>query len=59
MQERTKGLVLGSIAGGTAGVLLGGVLAALFWDDVAAAVRKIARRLLKRDEGINFEILLQ
>ena len=59
MQERTKGLILGSIAGGTAGLLVGGTLAALFWDDVTAAVRKVARRILKRDEQINFEILLQ
>ncbi len=50
---------MGSIVGGVSGVVLGGVLAALFWGDVAAAIRKLSRRLLKRDERINFEILLQ
>jgi hypothetical protein len=38
---------------------VGGTLVGLFWDDVAAAIRKLTRRLFKRDEQINFEILLQ
>lgn len=59
MQERSKGFILGSIIGGLSGIFLGGTLAALFWNDVASAIRKLTRRLFKRDEQINFEILLQ
>ena len=59
MQERSKGFILGSVIGGVSGLVVGGTLAGLFWDDVAAALRKLTRRLFKRDEQINFEILLQ
>lgn len=59
MQERAKGFVLGSVVGSLGGLVVGMTLAALFWSDVATALRKLARRLFKRDEQINFEILLQ
>ena len=60
MQERAKGFMLGSVIGGLSGLVVGGTLVGLFWQDVAAAIRKVARRLFKRDaQQINFEILLQ
>ena len=59
MQERSKGFILGSVIGGVSGLVVGGTLVGLFWDDVAAAIRKLTRRLFKHDEQINFEILLQ
>ena len=59
MQERSKGFVLGSVVGSLGGLVVGITLAALFWNDVAAAIRNLTRRLFKRDEQINFEILLQ
>ena len=59
MQERSKGFILGSIIGGVGGLIVGATLAALFWGDVATAVRSLTRRLFKRDEQVNFEILLQ
>jgi uncharacterized membrane protein YciS (DUF1049 family) len=52
--------MLGSVIGGVSGLVVGGTLVGLFWHDVAATIRKLARRLFKRDEQqINFEILLQ
>ena len=59
MQERAKGFVLGSVIGGVSGIVVGGTLVGLFWNDVATAMRKLTRRLFKRDEQVNFEILLQ
>ena len=59
MQERSKSFILGSVVGGVSGLLVGGTLVALFWNDVAAAIRRLVRRVLKRDEQVNFEILLQ
>ena len=59
MRGQSKGLLVGSILGGVGGLVVGVTLAALFWNDVAAAVRKLTRRLAQRDEQINFEILLQ
>jgi len=59
MQGQSKGLIVGSVLGGVSGLVVGGTLAALFWGDVATAVRKLTRRLSQRDERINFEILLQ
>ncbi len=59
MRGQSKGLLVGSILGGVGGLVVGVILAALFWNDVAAAVRKLTRRLAQRDEQINFEILLQ
>ena len=59
MQERAKGFMLGSVVGSLGGLVIGMTLAALFWNDVAAALRKLTRRLFKRDEQVNFEILLQ
>ncbi len=59
MQGQSKGLIVGSVLGGVGGLVVGGTLAALFWGDVATAVRKLTRRLSRRDERINFEILLQ
>ena len=59
MQERAKGFVLGSVIGGVSGIVVGGTLVGLFWNDVATALRKLTRRLFKRDEQVNFEILLQ
>jgi len=56
---QSKGLIVGSALGGGVGLVVGVTLAALFWNDVAAAVRKLTRRLARRDEQINFEILLQ
>ena len=59
MQGQAKGLIVGSVLGGIGGFVVGSTLAALFWNDLAAAVRRLSRRLSKRDEQINFEILLQ
>ena len=59
MQERAKGFMLGSVVGGVSGIVVGGTLVGLFWNDVATAMRKLTRRLFKRDEQVNFEILLQ
>ena len=59
MQERAKGFVLGSVIGGVSGIVVGGTLVGLFWQDVTTAIRKLTRRLFKRDEQVNFEILLQ
>ncbi len=59
VRERVKGFILGSVLGSIAGLVVGGTLAALFWGDVAAMIRKVTRRLAKRDEQVNFEILLQ
>ncbi len=59
MRGQSKGLLVGSILGGVGGLVVGVTLAALFWNDVAAAIRKLTRRLAQRDEQINFEILLQ
>ena len=59
MQERAKGFMLGSVIGGVSGIVVGGTLVGLFWNDVATAMRKLTRRLFKRDEQVNFEILLQ
>ena len=59
MQERSKGFILGSVIGGVSGLVVGGTFVGLFWNDVATAMRKLTRRLFKRDEQINFEILLQ
>jgi uncharacterized membrane protein YciS (DUF1049 family) len=59
VRGQSKGLLVGSILGGVGGLVVGVILAALFWNDVAAAVRKLTRRLAQRDEQINFEILLQ
>ena len=59
MQARSKSFILGSVVGGLSGFVVGGTLVALFWNDVAAAMRKLTRRLFKRDEQVNFEILLQ
>ncbi len=59
MQERSKGFIVGSIIGGMGGLVVGSALAALFWNDVARAIRKLTARLFKRDEQVNFEILLQ
>ncbi|MCA1598984.1 MAG: hypothetical protein LC769_08180 [Chloroflexi bacterium] len=59
MRGQSKGLIVGSILGGVGGLVVGVTLAALFWNDVAAAIRKLTRRLAQRDEQINFEILLQ
>ena len=59
MQERAKGFMLGSVIGGVSGIVVGGTLVGLFWNDVAMAMRKLTRRLFKRDEQVNFEILLQ
>jgi len=59
VRGQSKGLLVGSILGGVGGLVVGAILAALFWNDVAAAVRKLTRRLAQRDEQINFEILLQ
>ena len=58
MRGQSKGLIVGSILGGVSGLVAGAILAALFWNDVAATVRKLTR-LAQRDEQINFEILLQ
>ncbi len=59
MRSQSKGLIVGSVLGGVGGLVVGVTLAALFWNDVAAAIRKLTRRLAQRDEQINFEILLQ
>ena len=59
MQDRSKGFILGSVIGGLGGLVVGSALAALFWNDLARAARKLIARLFKRDEQINFEILLQ
>ena len=59
MQERSKGFIVGSVVGSLGGLVLGAALAALFWNDVAAAVRKLTGPFFKRDEQVNFEILLQ
>ncbi len=59
MQGQSKGLIVGSVLGGVGGLVVGGALAALFWNDVATGIRKLTRRLSRRDEQINFEILLQ
>lgn len=59
MQDRSKGFILGSVVGSAGGLVVGAVLAALFWGDVVAGIRKLARLLFKRDEHVNFEILLQ
>ncbi len=59
VQGQSKGLIVGSVLGVVGGLVVGGTLAALFWGDVAAAIRKLTRRLSKRDEQVNFEILLQ
>jgi len=59
VRGQSKGLLVGSILGCVGGLVVGVILAALFWNDVAAAVRKLTRRLAQRDEQINFEILLQ
>lgn len=59
MQARSKSFILGSVVGGLSGFVVGGTLVALFWNDVTAALRKLTRRLFKRDEQLNFEILLQ
>jgi len=58
-QGRAKPFILGSVAGSAGGMVLGIVLGALFWGDVAALFRKITRRMSRREEQINFEILLQ
>ncbi len=58
-QGRAKPFILGSMAGSAGGLVLGVVLGALFWTDVAALFRKIARRMSRREEQVNFEILLQ
>lgn len=52
-------MIVGSLLGVVGGLVVGGTLAALFWNDVAAAIRKLTRRFSRRDERINFEILLQ
>jgi hypothetical protein len=59
MREQSKGFLLGSIVGGVSGLVVGATLVALFWTDMVGAIRRLARRLLKRDEQVNFEILLQ
>ena len=59
VRGQSKGLIVGSVLGGVGGLVVGVTLAALFWNDVAAAIRKLTRRLAQRDEQINFEILLQ
>jgi len=59
VRSQSKGLIVGSVLGGVGGLVVGVTLAALFWNDVAAAIRKLTRRLAQRDEQINFEILLQ
>ena len=59
MQDRSKGLILGSIVGSIGGLIVGGALSALFWNDLAAGIRKIVRRITKQGNEINFEILLQ
>lgn len=59
MHERSKSFILGSIVGGLSGVLVGAALVALFWTDMIGVIRRLTRRLLKRDEQVNFEILLQ
>lgn len=59
MQERSKAFILGSIIGSVGGLIVGAALAAMFWNDVAGAIGKLTRRLFKRDEQVNFEILLQ
>lgn len=59
MQERSKTFILGSIIGGVGGFLVGGTVVALFWTDMIGASRRLLRRLFRRDEQVNFEILLQ
>jgi hypothetical protein len=59
VQERLKGFILGSIVGGMGGLLVGATLVALFWTDMVGSIRRLVRRALKRDEQVNFEILLQ
>lgn len=59
MQDRSKGFILGSVIGGLGGLVVGSALAALFWNDLARGTRKVIARLFKRDEQVNFEILLQ
>lgn len=59
MQERSKSFILGSVVGGLSGTVVGAMLVALFWTDMVGALRRLARRVLKRDEQVNFEILLQ
>jgi len=59
VQGQSKGLIVGSLLGVVGGLVVGGTLAALFWNDVAAAIRKLTRRFSRRVERINFEILLQ
>lgn len=59
MQERSKSFILGSVVGGLSGTVVGAMLVALFWTDMVGALRRLTRRVLKRDEQVNFEILLQ
>jgi hypothetical protein len=59
VQERSKGFILGSVIGGLGGFVVGSALAALFWSDLIGVLRKLTARLFKRDEQVNFEILLQ
>ena len=59
MRGQSKGLIVGSLLGGVGGLVVGGALSALFWSDIAVAIRKLTRRFSKGDEQVNFEILLQ
>jgi hypothetical protein len=59
VQKQSTSFVLGSVVGGVGGLVIGATLAALFWNDIAAAFRKLMRHFFHRDEQVNFEILLQ
>jgi len=59
VQERSKSFILGSVIGAASGFVVGGTVVALFWTDMIGATRRFVRRVLRRDEQVNFEILLQ